>query len=106
MFNESHYNYHNNYNDSERLDFMSALIQYALNLYVRKGGFAFKQLADFMDISLCANKELLLDNLDSCKLNIAVECTSTIEVVSSQWGELYAGNLSVLNGVPYSIIIS
>jgi glutamine amidotransferase-like uncharacterized protein len=79
---------------------------YNLNLYLRKEALAYKQYADYMDISLGAQKEISLDHLDSCKWNIAVECASTVDVVHSQWGELYTGNLSVLNGVPYSIIIS
>lgn len=79
---------------------------YNLNLYIRKEGFAFKQYADYMDISLGARKEICVERIASGKWNIAVECASTVDVVNSQWGELYSGNLSVLNGVPYSIIIS
>lgn len=79
---------------------------YNLNLYMRKEGLAFKQDADYMEISLGAHKEICIDRLDSSKWNIAVECTSTVDVINSQWGELYSGNLSVLNGVPYSIMIS
>jgi len=79
---------------------------YNLNLYIRKDGLAFKQYADYMEISLGARKEICLESLASGKWNIAVECTSTVDVVNSQWGELYSGNLSVLNGVPYSIIVS
>jgi len=80
--------------------------QYNLNLYMRKKAPAFKQYADYMDISLGANKEIVLDNLSAGKWHIAVECTSTVDVISSEWGELYTGNLSILNGVPYSIVIS
>jgi len=80
--------------------------QYNINLYLRKEGLAFKNYADYMDISLGAQKEIGLDNLASGTWHIAVECTSTVDVVNSQWGELYSENLSVLNGVPYSIMIS
>lgn len=80
--------------------------QYNLNLYMRKDGLAFKHYADYMDISLGAMKEIFLDHPSSGKWYIAVECTSTVDVVNSQWGELYSGNLSVLNGVPYSIIVT
>jgi glutamine amidotransferase-like uncharacterized protein len=85
---------------------LNGAVQYNLNLYIRKGAPAFKQYADYMDISLGAQKEIALDHLSAGKWYVAVECASTVDVTNSEWGELYSGNLSVLNGVPYSIIIS
>ncbi len=80
--------------------------KYCLNLYMRKEAPAFIQKADYMNISLGAQKEINIDHLSAGKWYIAVECASTVEVVNSQWGELYSGDLSVLNGVPYSIKIT
>ena len=79
--------------------------QYNLNLYIGKRAPAFKQYADYMDISLGAHKEIALNNLSPGRWYISVECDSTVDVINSEWGELYSGNLSLLNGVPYSIII-
>lgn len=80
--------------------------QYNLNLYIRKLGPAFKEQSDYMNIALGAQKEITIEHPDSGKWFIAVECTSTVEVINSQWGEMYTGNLSVLNGVPYSIMVT
>jgi len=80
--------------------------RYNFNLYMRKKAPAFKQNADYMDISLGADKEIILENLSAGKWYIAVECTSTVDVIKSEWGEMYTGNLSILNGAPYSIVLS
>ncbi len=80
--------------------------RYNYNLYMRKKSHAFKQYADYMDISLGAHKEINLDSLASGKWYISVECTSTVDVTESERGMEYSGNLSILNGAPYSIIIS
>ena len=80
--------------------------QYCFNLYVKKDAPAFKECADYLDISLGSKKEIKLDHLSAGVWYIGVECTSTVEVINSKWGELYSGDLSVLNGLPYSIMIS
>lgn len=79
---------------------------YNLNLYICKEGPAFKQSADYMNISLGGNKQINLASLPEGKWYIAVECATTVDVKESEWGEVYTGNLSVLNGVPYSLVIN
>jgi len=76
---------------------------YDLNLFMKQGSPAFINQATFMDISLGAQKNIKAQNLEPGKWYISVECATTVEATNSQWGEIYTGNLSVLNGVPYTI---
>lgn len=76
---------------------------YDLNLYLRKGGFAFVQDANHMDIAKGASKSLRFDSLEEGEWFVAVECDTTVETKEEEWGVSYTGNIEVLNGVPYTI---
>jgi len=76
---------------------------YNLNLFMSQNGPAFINDATIMDISKGAQKVIQSKSIDAGRWYISVECATTVEVVKSQWGEVYTGNLSVLNGVPYTI---
>lgn len=78
---------------------------YDLNLYMNQGDFAFVNNASMMDISKGAQKDINTQNITAGRWFVAVECATTVEVTDSQWGEIYTGNLSVLNGVPYTLLI-
>lgn len=79
---------------------------YDLNLFIKKGSPAFVSDATIMDISKGAQKVVAIPTLEAGKWFISVECATTVDAVKSQWGEVYTGNLSVLNGVPYSLAIT
>lgn len=77
-----------------------------LNLYMNKGNHAFAKVATIMDISKGAEKTIQLNSLEPGTWYIAVECASTVQVTNTQWGETYTGNLTLLNGTPYTITIT
>lgn len=76
---------------------------YDLFLYAKRGDFAFKQEADYFDISLGAAKEMVISAPEGGIWYIAVECDTTVEAVKTEWGYEYKGKVEVLNGVPYSV---
>lgn len=76
---------------------------YDLNLFVKKGNFAFKKEADMLNISKGAKKAIFSEKLDKGVWYIGVECDTTVETQKEEWGWSYVGDLSVLNGVPYTI---
>lgn len=74
-----------------------------LNLYMSKDAPAFAKNAKLINISKGSTKAFFERKLDAGEWYISVECDTTVEVKKEEWGESYVGNLSVLNGVPYSI---
>ncbi|MFA5713134.1 MAG: BPL-N domain-containing protein [Bacteroidales bacterium] len=76
---------------------------YDLNLYLNRGAPAFKQDANMVDISKGAKKSILNKKLEPGVWYIGVECDTTVESRQEEWGWSYTGDLSVLNGVPYTI---
>jgi len=78
---------------------------YDLFLYLKKEDFAFRNCADYRDISLGAAKVMTFSELSPGEWFIGVECNNTVETVMTPWGEEYTGCLDVLNGVPYSILV-
>ncbi|MFA5713135.1 MAG: BPL-N domain-containing protein [Bacteroidales bacterium] len=78
---------------------------YDLNLFMKRGSFAFIKEADHLEIAKGAKKRLSLNSLEAGVWYIAVECDTTVEVEMTPKGERYVGDRSVLNGVPYSLKI-
>ena len=76
---------------------------YSLNIYLAKDDFAFKSNAQFADTSKSNTKTLNINNLQSGTYFVSVELDSTVSTIQKSWGEEYTGNLSVLNGISYSI---
>ncbi len=79
---------------------------YNLNLYLSQNGPAFINEATIMEISKGAQKSINVPSIEAGKWYISIKCASTVETTNSQWGEIYTGNLSVLNGVPYTIQVN
>lgn len=77
-----------------------------LNLTMKRGGFAFREGADYKDVSLGANKVMKFASLKPGIWYIGVECATTVETVETDCGVAYVGRTDVLNGVPYSIQIT
>jgi hypothetical protein len=76
---------------------------YTLNLYVRQNDFAFKSNANWKMIAPGSSKVLNLGPLSAGTYYISVENASSVISRKMSWGYSYTGNLSILNGVPYSI---
>jgi len=79
---------------------------YDLFLYLKKGNFAFRNTSDYKDISLGAYKTMKLAEMDPGLWYLGVECNNTVTTIPTPWGVEYAGCIDVLNGVPYSIVVS
>ncbi|NQU29025.1 MAG: T9SS type A sorting domain-containing protein [Candidatus Marinimicrobia bacterium] len=70
-----------------------------LNLYLDADTFAFEPNADFSSIQPGADQTITVSSLSSGAWYVGVECATTINTA----GQIYYGDLSVLNGVAYSI---
>lgn len=79
---------------------------YDLNLYLKRGDFAFKPVADYKDVSAGAVKTLTFGTLPAGDWYIGVECQTTVDVIRTEYGFEYTGKTEVLNGVPYTIKVS
>ncbi len=76
-----------------------------LNLYMNKDDFAFRSVADHMNLDKDSDKQLNFNSLEEGEWFIAVECYTTVETAKTEWGFDYTGKTDVLNGVPYSIVV-
>ena len=76
---------------------------FEMYLFVNPDEFAFKENAKYMDISLNANKALIIPAPKPGKYYISVFCNTTVTAVETAWGVRYTGRLDVLNGVPYTV---
>jgi len=85
---------------------LKGALGYDLFLYMKKDDFAFREDSDFKDISLGAEKSMYFNELEAGTWYLSVECSSTVEIVKTEWGYEYIGNTSILNGVPYSILVN
>ncbi len=74
-----------------------------LNLMMKKGDFAFRNVSTYNDVTLGGSKKLKFDTIEAGTWYIAVECATTVTEVPTDYGVKYIGNLEVLNGIPYSI---
>jgi glutamine amidotransferase-like uncharacterized protein len=76
---------------------------YDLNLYANPGAFAFNSSAAFKQVVSGSDKVITIPNPSEGAWFIAVECATTVYAEKQTWGYDYSGNVSVLNGVEYSI---
>ncbi|KPK77868.1 MAG: hypothetical protein AMJ79_01805 [Phycisphaerae bacterium SM23_30] len=76
-----------------------------LDLFARRGDFAFKGQADVIEAfnSSSPNETLTIDNPTTGTWYISVKGYSTVIARPEFWGQDYTGNLKVLNGIPYTI---
>jgi len=76
-----------------------------LNLFARRGGFAFKGKDNVITAtnSSDSNETLKIDNPAAGTWYIGVKGVGTVTTRLEGWGQDYIGDLEVLNGVPYTI---
>ncbi len=76
-----------------------------LNLFLKKGGFAFKGEDGVIEATNSAKprESITVDNPQAGMWYVGVKGVSTVSVTKEEWGYKYTGNLAVLNGVSYSI---
>ena len=72
-------------------------------LCARHGDFAFVDDADYKNVALDADKQLVIKNPKAGILYISVYCATTVDAVATAYGTQYTGRTDVLNGIPYTI---
>ena len=77
-----------------------------LNLTLKKGDFAFRETADYIDVRHKGKKVSEFKTLEPGLYYIGVEGETTVDVKKTDHGEEYKGHTEVLNGVPYTITVS
>jgi glutamine amidotransferase-like uncharacterized protein len=79
---------------------------YNLHLYANPGNFAFNSLAEYKSTGSGSYKVVTIPSPAQGTWYIGVECANTVTAEKYNWGYEYSGDLSVLNGVAYSITAS
>lgn len=79
---------------------------YDLNLYVHPGNFAFNSTASYKEVVSGSDKVVSISDPVEGTWYIGIQCATTVTAMKQTWGYDYTGDLSVLNGVAYSITAS
>lgn len=79
---------------------------YHMNLYVNPNNYAFNSTAENKAAASGSYKTITIPNPAAGTWYIGVECATTVTAEKYSWGYDYSGDLSVLNGVSYSITAS
>lgn len=53
-----------------------------------------------------SNQSLQFSSLEPGLWYVSVRCNTTVDAIDEEWGQVYSGRTDVLNGVPYSILVS
>ena len=77
-----------------------------LSLYVNRNDFAFNDHSIYKDVSLGIDKKIVIDEPKAGTYYISVFGEDTVKADEGVYGVVYTGNLDVLNGVPYKIVVS
>ena len=77
-----------------------------LALMMSQDSYAFLESAECVAIDPGAKQSLVFPTIREGVWYIAVKCLTTVETIDTDYGQSYAGNLGVLNGVPYQICVS
>ncbi len=77
-----------------------------LALMMSRDSYAFIDSAEHISMTPGPRQKLEFVSIPEGLWYIAVECLTTVEVESTDYGQSYTGDLSVLNGFPYQVLIS
>lgn len=77
-----------------------------LALMMRRGTFAYPDSADYYVADGGPHQELGFQTLEEGLWYVAVQCTTTVSVNETDYGQEYIGRTDVLNGVPYRLSIT
>lgn len=70
-------------------------------IFLSRDQFAYEDLAEYT----CASKQLHIDSLSEGLWYLSVRCMTTVDVIESETGQEYSGQVEVLNGIPYSVCV-
>lgn len=76
---------------------------YDFCLYAHPGDFAFRENAQYQDLSLGLDKTMVIPAPKAGTWYISVYCATTVTAIETAQGTRYIGRVDVLNGVPYEI---
>lgn len=68
--------------------------------------YAFIDSTEYISMDPGALQKLSFPSIREGVWYIAVQCLTTVEVVETTYGQSYTGNLDVLNGIPYKIMVA
>ena len=77
-----------------------------LALMMNQESFAFIDSAEYISMDPGPRQRLFFPSIREGVWYIALKCLTTVEVEETEYGQSYAGKVSVLNGVPYHIVIT
>ena len=77
-----------------------------LALMMNQETYAFSDVAKYKSAVSGAKQQLYFPTVREGLWFIAVQCLTTVSVTETDYGQEYSGNLEVLNGIPYRILIS
>ncbi len=72
-------------------------------LCANPGDFAFIDNAEYKQVALNADKQLVIKNPKAGTMYVSVHCATTVDTIMTAYGTQYTGRTDVLNGVPYTI---
>ena len=75
-------------------------------LMMTQGTYAFPDVAKYRSAVPGSNQQLSFPAIQEGFWFIAVQCLTTVTVKQTDYGQEYGGRTEVLNGVPYSVLIS
>lgn len=76
-----------------------------LYLCARYGDFAFRDQADFKNVTLNIDKSIVIPQPQSGILYVSVFCATTVDTYQTRYGTQYTRRVDVLNGVPYELAV-
>ena len=77
-----------------------------LSLMLKKGTYAYPDIADYISSDDGAYQKLSFHFLPAGLWYVSVKCLNTVDVLETDFGQMYTDNSNVLNGVPYRITAS
>lgn len=77
-----------------------------LALMMNQGTYAYSDVAEYQSAVPGTEQLLSFPSLREGLWFIAVQCLTTVTITDTSYGQEYGGNLEVLNGIPYQIMIS
>ncbi len=77
-----------------------------LALMISQDSYAFADVAEHHSDVPGSSQQMSFPSLKEGVWYIAVRCLTTVTVKETEYGQEYTGNLEVLNGIPYRILIS
>ena len=77
-----------------------------LALMMNQEAYAFSDVAEYCSSVPGANQTLSFPSIREGLWFIGIQCLTTVVVKDTDYGQEYGGNLEVLNGIPYMIMIS